>query len=303
MKALIPAAGDGTRAVSYTAGNAKELLTCLDRPAINFVIAELVQAGITEIVVVTSAEKKDLNRWLSGDDSRILRWQRNGKMGPVQVCQEIKDNVAITFAFQEEPLGLGHAVLQGRDAIGDSPFVVALPDDLIVPIVQDPRSPSPSAILAGLGREGFSGLLTMAVSDEETSKYGIIETRPHDDHQWPLATSLVEKPHHSETASRQAAIGRYVFQPEIFEYLAAVKPGVGGEIQLTDALDALVHDERDLQVTSVDPDHKRFDLGSQSTYQEFLAHLIGAHNAGLTYPTVAESAALQAKVLSGMDAR
>ncbi len=290
MKAVIPAAGDGTRAIPYSGGISKELLSCVDRPAINYVIAELIEAGITDIVVVTSSAKTDLNEWLTGTDPRILRWSSNGKTLPVDACKEISTNANITLAYQEEPLGLGHSVLQAKEAIGDSPFIVALPDDIITHLgAVHPERKSPTQVLSHLGREGHFAILTMRVDDSQVSKYGIVESAPEEMGGRSFAVKLLEKPDPQDTASRSAAIGRYVFQPEIFDFLEKVAPGAGGEIQLTDAIDALVHADGRLFVTELDG-FTRYDLGGIEGYSEFLADLVNARQNGFVLPTVSESA-------------
>lgn len=285
---VIPAAGDGTRAVSYTGGISKELLSCVDRPAINFVVAELIEAGVDEIVVVTSERKTDLNQWLTGTDPRIDRWLEAGKSGPVEAFREISSSIPIKLAYQEEPLGLGHAVLCAREAVGDNPLIVVLPDDIVIDLSQNPELESPSQVLAQLGRNGKSGILTMEVGDEDVHKYGIVE-QIESNGSLPRATGLLEKPDLAETTSRNGVIGRYVFQPVVFDYLEQEPASVGGEIQLTGALDRLVHHSSQLLVTNLGG-HRRFDIGGLEGYADFVVELGIANENGLKPRTVSQAA-------------
>ena len=193
---VIVCAGDGTRATSFTGGNSKEMLTCVDRPAINLIIAEGLEAGIQNFVIVTNRRKQDLNHWVTGTHPKIDEWTGNGKSAPVAACLELSESAFITLAYQDSPLGLGHAVLQAKDAVAGRPFVVFLPDEMMVDLVRDETrtSPTPAAELVKLGANGWNATLTLEVPAAQAHKYGIVETEPSVDIEYASATVLREKP-------------------------------------------------------------------------------------------------------------
>lgn len=295
--ALIPAAGYGTRIMKVGGPGEKELIACGDRPAINFVVSELVRAGIEKIVVVTSTRKNALNSWLLGNDDRILQWQSNGKTEPIDYCTEISANVEIELVYQEEPLGLGHAVLQGREAIGNNPFLVALPDEIFFPKDHSLKSQTVSRELIELGLEGKNALLTMPVDIDVQGKYGIIEYVVGADGA-DVITDMIEKPDPGVTESLQAAIGRYVFQPEFFDMLEGLEKGAGGEIQLTDAISRLIHDPNgEISMTALTHEH-RFDVGNPEGHMKLGMHVYEQFKHGFVFPSVARARQLQIASIS-----
>ena len=232
-KAVIVAAGLGTRMLPATRVIPKEILPVVDRPAIQVVVEEAVASGIEEIVIVVSpgrsivldhfAPVPDLERHLLARSKHEL----------LEVVRSIGDIARITRAEQAEPLGLGHAVLQARAAIGDEPFAVMLPDDIF-----DAEPPCLRQLLdVAETREGPVVAL-MRVARADLSKYGIVEASPAGPRLYRL-TGMVEKPEPHNAPSDFAIVGRYVLTPEIFGILADGQPGTGGEIQLTDGLLAL----------------------------------------------------------------
>ena len=232
-KAVIVAAGLGTRMLPATRVIPKEILPVVDRPAIQVVVEEAVASGIEEIVIVVSpgrsivldhfAPVPDLERHLMARSKHEL----------LEVVRSIGDIARITRAEQAEPLGLGHAVLQARAAIGDEPFAVMLPDDIF-----DAEPPCLRQLLdVAETREGPVVAL-MRVARADLSKYGIVEASPAGPRLYRL-TGMVEKPEPHNAPSDFAIVGRYVLTPEIFGILADGQPGTGGEIQLTDGLLAL----------------------------------------------------------------
>ncbi|MFN8016010.1 MAG: sugar phosphate nucleotidyltransferase [Acidimicrobiia bacterium] len=290
---VIVCAGDGTRATSFTGGNSKEMLTCVDRPAINLIIAEGLQAGINKFVIITNRRKTDLNHWVQGTHPKITEWTSNGKSATVAACLEISEAANIEIAYQDAPLGLGHAVLQAKDKVGNRPFVVFLPDEMMVDLVQNPNQdlPTPARELVDLGLKGWNATLTLEVPADQAHKYGIVEHEPSVDVDRPSATRLREKPtlDAGDVQPRNAIVGRYVFQPEFFAYLEATKPGVGGEIQLTDAMNEFVNDGHPLLVTTPLGDVERFDIGGLDGYINFTSALIDARSRGIVPLSAAEA--------------
>ncbi len=293
VKALIVAAGDGTRAVELTGGNSKEMLTCWDRPAINLIITECLQAGITDIVVVSNRRKLDLNHWVEGTHPKIAEWEDKQKNTPIDACQEISKKVNVQVVYQDEPLGLGHAVLVGREAIGNSPFVVLLPDEMMVDLTRDPDSdaPSPTSELVELGKQGYSGATTQLCDADKVGSYGRIEHKQGSHETLSTAVELLEKVPAApgDIEPKNIIIGRYVFQPEIFDYLADLEPGAGGELQLTDGMKAFVRDGHELLVTELRGDFERFDIGGIQGYKSFIGALSDAEQRGISIPTVSQA--------------
>jgi UTP--glucose-1-phosphate uridylyltransferase len=232
-KAVVVAAGLGTRMLPATRVIPKEILPVVDRPAIQIVIEEAVASGIEEIVIVIApgrslvldhfAQAPDLERHL----------EERGKHDLLALVRSIGGMARITRAIQDQPLGLGHAVLQAREAIGDEPFAVILPDDIF-----DSEQPCLRQLLDVAETREAPTVALMRVAPADISKYGIVEASPAGQRLHRL-TGMVEKPEPSKAPSDFAIVGRYVLTPEIFGLLAEGKPGAGGEIQLTDGLLAL----------------------------------------------------------------
>ena len=253
-KAVIVAAGLGTRMLPATRVIPKEILPVVDRPAIQVVVEEAVASGIEEIVIVVSpgrsivldhfAPVPDLERHLMARSKHEL----------LDVVRSIAEIARITRAEQEEPLGLGHAVLQARSAIGGEPFAVMLPDDIF-----DAEPPCLRQLLeVAEGREAPVVAL-MRVTPADLSKYGIVEAAPAGPRLHQL-TGMVEKPEPQNAPSDFAIVGRYVLTPEIFDLLADGQPGAGGEIQLTDGLLAL---SRRRAMYGYEFSGTRYDLGDR----------------------------------------
>ena len=232
-KALIPAAGLGTRLLPVTKAVPKELLLVVDRPAIQYVVEEAVTAGIEEIIFITSPNKDgianyftpapELDSWLVGQ----------GKADLLTALNHLLSRIRVTCVYQEQPLGLGHAVLCARDAVGAEPCIVILPDDL------GEADPPLAAQLIQVYNRTRTGVVALErVPRELIHRYGVIAGQEQTPRTYEIS-ALVEKPPPGTAPSDLAIIGRYVLPPEIFSILAEVRPGVGGEIQLTDALQVL----------------------------------------------------------------
>jgi len=247
-KAVIPVAGRGTRFLPVTHALPKELLPILARPTLDYVIEEAVDAGISEVVLVTAdrQEKRAIERYYGEPPFDPLHPR-------VRPLTELLSRVRITSVVQDEPRGLGHAVLCARKAVGDEPFAVLLGDDLF----SGPR-PATAALLESFEEENGGGhLLVMEVPQDQTDKYGIV-AGTHVGGGRMRVDAMVEKPPLGEAPSRWACVGRYVLPPEIFEILETTDPGRGGEIQLTDALVELISGPG---LWAVSLDGKRHDAG------------------------------------------
>ena len=228
-KAVIPAAGLGTRILPATKTIPKELLTLVDRPMISYVVDEAVGAGCTDVVIVTSPGKTALEDYFRPDPELEAILERKGKDELLAAVREASDMANITFATQDEPLGLGHAVLCARDAIGDEPFAVLLPDELF-------GGPDlVGGLIEANARFDASVIAVMEMPMDEISAYGVVDPEPVDESIVRMK-NFVEKPARDDAPSNLGSIGRYVLTPQVFEALSRTKPGSGGEIQLTDGI-------------------------------------------------------------------
>ncbi|MCB9507743.1 MAG: UTP--glucose-1-phosphate uridylyltransferase GalU [Myxococcales bacterium] len=232
-KAVIPVAGLGTRFLPATKAVPKELLPIVDVPAIQVVIEEVVAAGIEQVILITGRSKGAIMDHFDHSYELEDTLRRRGQTELIEAIDRISEMVRAVAIRQKAPLGLGHAVLCAKDTIGDEPFVVLLPDDII-----DAKRPATAQLVEQYERYGAGVVSLMKVPSEDTSMYGIIAGDRMDERTHRVFT-LVEKPRPENAPSNLAVIGRYVLPPEIFGYLEATRPGHGGEIQLTDALQAL----------------------------------------------------------------
>jgi UTP--glucose-1-phosphate uridylyltransferase len=231
--AVIPAAGLGTRFLPATKAVPKELLPIIDTPALQLIIDEAVGAGIDHIVIVTSVKKPAIEAYFEPSDEVIAKLRSTGRHELADRLESTHRDVRITFAYQEAPLGLGHAVGCAAEAVGDEPFAVLLPDELM----------GDSSLLDQMARlcESTKGSVVglKRVPREQVSAYGVIEPSGDMDDDGVIAIrTMVEKPKVSDAPSDLIIIGRYVLTPDVFAELERVQPGSGGEIQLTDALRA-----------------------------------------------------------------
>jgi UTP--glucose-1-phosphate uridylyltransferase len=235
-KAVIPAAGLGTRFLPATKAVPKELLPIVDTPTIQYIVAEAVAAGVRDVVIISARGKETIVDHFDVARELEVYLEKTGKTELRNEIRAIARMANVVSIRQQEPLGLGHAVLCARDVVGDEPFVVMLGDDVI-----DAPVPGAKQLADCYGRHGLGTVALMEVPAEETSLYGIAAGAPIDDRTIRIGR-LVEKPRR-DPPSRLAVIGRYVLPPRIFEILERLEPGVGGEIQLTDALAVLAREE------------------------------------------------------------
>lgn len=236
-KAVIPAAGLGTRFLPATKSQPKEMLPIVDKPTIQYIIEEAAAAGVEDIIVVTGRNKRSIEDHF--DRSIELEWEleRKDKMEMLQMVKAIPEIANIHFIRQKQPLGLGHAVLTASHFIGDEPFAVLLGDDVVVS-----QKPVLQQMVEVFNEYKTSILGVQEVPAEVVHKYGIVDCK-HIDEGIYKVKDLIEKPTAEAAPSRIAILGRYILTPTIFSYLETQEPGAGGEIQLTDGLKRLAKNE------------------------------------------------------------
>ncbi|MFC9034257.1 UTP--glucose-1-phosphate uridylyltransferase GalU [Streptomyces arboris] len=268
-KAVIPAAGLGTRFLPATKATPKEMLPVVDKPAIQYVVEEAVSVGLTDILMVTGRNKRPLEDHFDRSFELEDALQRKGddaRLSQVRLSSTLAD---IHYLRQGDPQGLGHAVLRAAPHVGDEPFAVLLGDDLI-----DPRDALLERMTQVHRRYGGSVVALMEVDPALVSLYGCAAVRPTDDHHVMRITDLVEKPAPSQAPSNYAVIGRYVLDPAVFPVLRTTGPGRGGEIQLTDALRELaVNDGVGGPVHGVVFTGRRYDTGDRADYLRSIVRL------------------------------
>ncbi len=231
--AVVPAAGMGTRFLPATKAVPKELLPVLDTPALQLIIDEAVGAGVDHMVIVTSHAKPAIEAYFQPQPEVIAKLRSSGRDQMADRVEALGRDVKVSFAYQDQALGLGHAVGCARDVVGDEPFAVLLPDELM----------GSSSLLDQMARlcEATNGSVVglKEVPHDEVSAYGVIDPSGELDERGVIPVkSMVEKPKPADAPSNLIIIGRYVLTPDVFDEIANVKPGAGGEIQLTDALKA-----------------------------------------------------------------
>ena len=240
--AVLPVAGWGTRFLPATKAVPKELLPIIDRPAIQYAIEEAIAAGIERVILVTSEHKRSIEDHfdIAADLEAVL--EARGDIEHLRAVRAVADMVHLVTVRQKEQLGLGHAVLMARDAVGHEPFAVVLPDDLIIG-----KSPALGELIAAYKATSASVVAVMEVPKDQTRRYGIVDVdtslpSPDGGRTIPLR-GLVEKPAPADAPSNLAIVGRYVLSPKIFDKLEQTPHGAGGEIQLTDAIQALASEQ------------------------------------------------------------
>ena len=257
-KAVFPVAGLGSRFLPITKASPKEMLPIVDKPLIQYAVEEAAAAGITEMIFVTGRNKRAIEDHFDKAYELETELERKNKGELLDMTRSVlPEGVRCIYTRQAEPLGLGHAVLCAQAVVGDEPFAVILADDLM-----DSQPPAMARMAEIFAREKASLLGVEEVPRDQTQSYGIVTIEPM---QGDLARirGIVEKPRPADAPSNLAVIGRYVLTPKIFELLAQVRPGAGGEIQLTDAISQLLAHER---VLAVRLPGRRFDCGSKLGY-------------------------------------
>lgn len=257
MKALIPAAGLGTRFLPATKAVPKEMLLVVDRPAIQYVVEEGLASAADEVVIINSHEKKAIEDHFTSNPELVALLRKRGKDAYADAVEHA-GGLNVSYVYQEEALGLGHAVYCAHEKTAGEPFYVLL-GDVLVP--DNKMLPAMQKVSDEHG--GASVIAVMPVPEEEVSRFGVIAGEAVSDNVWKV-DSLVEKPAREDAPSNLAVFGRYLLSPRVMELLADVKPGVGGEIQLTDALDAVLREE-EMYALVVDPTDG-FDTGTVESW-------------------------------------
>ena len=257
-KAIIPAAGLGTRFLPATKAQPKEMLPIVDKPSIQYIIEDAVEAGIEDILIITGRSKRAIEDHFDYSPELERELEKKGKLDVLENLRKISDMVNIQYIRQKEPRGLGHAVYCAHSFINDEPFAVLLGDDVAVC-----KQPAIGQLMDVYDAYHASVLGVSTVPEELVSSYGIVAPDPDfksDMKGLSKVCGLVEKPPLDKAPSRTAIFGRYIITPGIFEVLARTKPGAGGEIQLTDALKELMQTE---DMYALDFEGKRYDIGSK----------------------------------------
>ncbi len=276
-KAVFPVAGLGTRFLPATKASPKEMLPVVDKPIIQYAVEEAVAAGIKDLIFVTGRTKRSIEDHFDKAVELEAELEARGKAQLLDSVRSIvPDDVSCIYIRQSEPLGLGHAVLCAKPAIGNEPFAVILPDDLID---NDAGKGCIAQMVDGFAAHQCSILAVQKVNKEDTEKYGIVSVSD-DDEAMSQIKSIVEKPPPSEAPSTLAVVGRYVLTPGVLDELERTGRGAGGEIQLTDAIASLVAKET---VMSLQFAGDRFDCGSKLGFLQATVEL------ALKHPDIGES--------------
>jgi len=256
-KAVIPAAGLGTRFLPATKAQPKEMLPIVDKPTLQYIIEEAVNSGIEEILIITGRNKKSIEDHFDKSVELELELEKKGKDDLLELVRGISEMANIYYIRQKEPLGLGHAVYCARSFIGDEPFAVLLGDDIV-----DARIPCLKQLIGAYEEYGTSILGVQSVAKEDVNKYGIVDGYEVGRGAYRV-NSLMEKPEPEKAPSEIAILGRYIITPQIFEILKNTKPGKGGEIQLTDALNVLA---KESSMHAYVFEGRRYDVGDKMGY-------------------------------------
>ena len=261
-KAVIPAAGLGTRVLPATKAQPKEMLVIVDKPALQYLVEELVSAGIEEILIITGRNKGSIENHFDYSYELEKTLEEKGKKDLLKIVNNISEMSNIYYVRQKRPLGLGHAISCAEAFVGDEPFVVLLGDDIIYTDKDKGQSPVTKQLVEKYNElQGGTILGVQEVPHENVSKYGIIKPLKQIDEKTVAVEDFIEKPSVTEAPSNLAALGRYVLEPEIFSYLKRTKPGKGGEIQLTDAILAMKNNGEKLYAYNFDG--LRYDTGDK----------------------------------------
>ena len=254
-KAIIPAAGLGTRFLPATKAQPKEMLPIVDKPTLQYIIEECVASGIEEILIITGRNKKSIEDHFDRSVELEMELEKSGKEEMLKMVREISDMVNIHFIRQKEPRGLGHAILCAKTFVGNDPFAVLLGDD----VVYNDNKPCLKQLIDCYEEYKTSVLGVQTVEPQDVNKYGIVGGLHIEDRVYKVK-NLIEKPAVEEAPSNVAILGRYIITPKIFEILENTKPGKGNEIQLTDALLELIKHEA---MYAYDFEGRRYDVGDK----------------------------------------
>ncbi|MBF1993420.1 UTP--glucose-1-phosphate uridylyltransferase GalU [Staphylococcus schleiferi subsp. schleiferi] len=253
-KAIIPAAGLGTRFLPATKAMPKEMLPILDKPTIQYIVEEAVRAGIEDIIIVTGKHKRAIEDHFDHQVELENNLAEKGKDALLEKVRHSTNLANMFYVRQKEQKGLGHAIWTAKQFIGNEPFAVLLGDDIV-----ESDTPAIQQLIEEYDRTGKSVIGVQEVPEQETHRYGIVDPKSKDNRLYEV-TKFVEKPAPGTAPSNLAIMGRYVLTPDIFDYLENQEKGAGGEIQLTDAIERLNQSE---QVFAYDFEGERFDVGEK----------------------------------------
>lgn len=256
-KAIIPAAGLGTRFLPATKAQPKEMLPIVDKPTIQYIVEEAIQSGIEDILIITGRNKRAIEDHFDKSVELELELKKKNKESLLNLVEDISNMVNIHYIRQKEPKGLGHAIYCAKSFVGNEPFAVLLGDDIV-----DSEVPVLKQMIDQYERYNCSIIGVQEVPYEDVDKYGIVDAAIIEDRLYKV-NNLVEKPKKEETPSNIAILGRYIITPRIFEILENTPPGAGGEIQLTDALKTLLNYEAIYAYNFIG---KRYDVGDKLGY-------------------------------------
>ena len=256
-KAIIPAAGLGTRFLPATKAQPKEMLPIVDKPTIQYIIEEAIASGIEEILIITGRNKKCIEDHFDKSVELEMELEKNNKTELLELVKDISDMVDIHYIRQKEPRGLGHAIYCAKSFVGNEPFAILLGDDIVY--TDETQKPCLKQLIDCYNEYKTSVLGVQSVDPEDVSKYGIVHGIPIEGRVCKVK-GLVEKPSREDAPSNTAILGRYIVTPTIFEILDRTKPGKGNEIQLTDALLELIKSEA---MYAYNFEGKRYDVGDK----------------------------------------
>lgn len=258
-KAVIPAAGLGTRFLPVTKATPKEMLPIVDKPTIQYIVEEALASGIEEILIITGRSKRAIEDHFDRSIELELNLEASGKTAELEMVKEIS-SIRIHYTRQKEPRGLGHAILCAKQFVGNEPFAVLLGDDVV-----DAQVPALKQLINVYDKTGASVLGVQEVPLEKVSSYGIVTSQPTDELRTFIVSDMVEKPAVEDAPSRLAVLGRYVITPEVFDILEQTSPGRGNEIQLTDALKVLAKEQA---MYAYNFEGRRYDVGDKQGFLE-----------------------------------
>lgn len=255
-KAVIPAAGLGTRVLPATKAQPKEMLVIVDKPSLQYIVEELVESGIKDIIIVTGRNKNSIEDHFDHSYELEDTLKKNNKNTLLEKVEDISSMANICYVRQNHPKGLGHAILKAKSFVGDEPFVIALGDDIVYNDV-----PVAKQLIDNYSKYGSNIVGCQEVKESDVSKYGIVKPLLSLDEKTVEMEDFIEKPSVEEAPSKLACLGRYLLTPKIFDYLEKTEPGKGGEIQLTDAIVAMMKDGE--KVLAYNFEGKRYDIGNK----------------------------------------
>ena len=258
-KAIIPAAGLGTRFLPATKSQPKEMLPIVDKPTLQYIIEEAINSGIEEILIITGRNKKSIEDHFDKSVELELELEQKGKQEMLDMVRDISNMVNIHYIRQKEPKGLGHAIYCAKSFIGNEPFAVLLGDDIV-----DNETPCLKQLINAYDEYKTSILGVQEVAMEDTNKYGILDVKHIEDRVYKVK-DMIEKPDIDKAPSNVAILGRYIITPAIFDILENQAPGKGGEIQLTDALKTLGKQEA---IYAYNFEGRRYDVGDKFGFLE-----------------------------------